>query len=383
MLNRPITLIMSELDLLPDIDMRSEIERTKSLSYRRKSKKEKKKNEKKDKNTKAEDKRKIEDAIASIFCDDEESDADIILLKPRKSRKTKRIIGNPCLLKYIQIDALNYKYKDWYQCFPDYQVKLRYLLFNSAWDEFFSMIEKKPYYPRIEDILSRFLSEKQHLLTPPAELLFNAFNILSPDKIRVVIIGQDPYPGSEKINDMRILHATGLSFSIPSNLSKADSLRNIYQNMKNFGHVQRFPDSGNLGPLAIQGCFFVNAALTTFFGSRGAHTKIWKDFTNDLIEYLANQMDSLVFLVWGKGAHNICMHVDPTKHYIITTSHPSPLSYYKTFSGMAYGKFKDERQRQPVTYPPFETIDHFGRVNKWLKQQDKQPIVWDLLDSII
>jgi uracil-DNA glycosylase len=325
----------------------------------------------------------------SIFLDDDEesdeSDSDVTVHKKKinnqnKKIKIKPIIGNRCLAIYIMPDANNYNFKSWKECFPNKKVSLRSLMFNGAWNEFFDIIEKKPYFKKMEDILSKHLERDGQIILPHAELLFNAFNVLSPKKISAVIIGQDPYPGAEKINGKFIPQASGYCFSAPANFPKPLSLNNIYENLLQFGHIRSIPQSGCLSSWVLQGCFMINASLTTFYQEKNSHRIIWKNFTDDLIAYINKTCNNIVFLVWGKDAHVVCKHVDPTKHYITTSSHPSPLAYDKSMTGWAYGHFKDERDRTQLTFPSFRSTDHFGRANNYLKSVGKKEFLWDLLD---
>ena len=369
---------MTELDTLPDVDMEAEL----AKQTRSKSKPKIKATLAK---IDAKPKPKSKPTSSVVFLDeDEESEDDneVVAVVPRV-RSITPIIGNRSILDYIQIDANHYRFKDWPQCFPDKKVHLRSLIFNPAWDEFMSQAETRPYFAGIEKILSRFMTEAQHEIVPPAELLFNAFNITSPRQIRVIILGQDPYPGAARVGSVYIHHATGLSFSIPANIPKADSVRNIYNNMLQFKHVKKVPLSGCLSALALQGVFMINTALTTFSGGRGAHRTVWKEFSDHLVSYLANKYEGLVFMAWGRDAHMSCLKIDPNRHCIITSSHPSPLSAHKTFEGMSYGNIRDERERRRVTYPAFNTLDHFGRANERLIMNKQKPILWDLLDTTI
>lgn len=325
-----------------------------------------------------------ENVKKKIFMDeDEESEDDEEPIKKipviRKSH-VKAIIGDKNILNYIIPDANNYEFKTWKQCFPKNIVYLRSLIFNNAWDDFFNMIERKSYFNKMEKILSKYLVENNHIILPHAELVFNAFNVLSPDKISVVIIGQDPYPGGEKINDKFIPNSTGFCFSAPANYPKPMSLKNIFDNLHRFGHIRSIPDSGCLSPWIMQGCFMINASLTTFYKSKNSHRTLWKSFTDDLISYLNDKFENLVFLVWGKDAHIACKYINPKKHFIITSSHPSPLGYNKTMNGWTYGIFKDERDRIQLTYQPFEATDHFGKANNYLKSVGKREIFWDTIN---
>ena len=336
------------------------------------------------------DKKSMVTLKKKIFLDDdEESDDDDYVPTTKKQTNKKQfaasstiepIIGDRPMIDYILPDANKYSYKSWPQCFPDKKVVLRSLIFNPGWNEFFNIIEKKPYFKNMESILSDCLSKGNETILPYAELVFNTLNVLAPNQIVVVIIGQDPYPGANKINGKLIPQATGFSFSVPLNYPKPESLKNIYSNMLLYSHINKIPESGCLSSLVIQGCFMINATLTTYYTKRNVHKNIWKNFTDDLLAYINKSCKNVVFMVWGKDAHIMCKYIDPYKHHIITSSHPSPLGFNKTFNGYAYGPVKNERDRKEVTYPPFQTTDHFGRVNSYLKSVSKREIFWDLID---
>lgn len=311
----------------------------------------------------------------------EDEPENIIKKKIIKTQPINPIIGNRPLTDYIFANVNNYSFKTWQQCFPDNKIKLRSLIFNSAWYEFFDIVEKKAYFKRMESILSDYLSKSDEIILPYAELVFNILNILSPKQIKVVICGQDPYPGVNKINDKLIPQAMGFSFSVPLNYPKPDSLKNIYENLFEFGHISKIPDNGCLSFWVLQGCFMMNATFTTFYTKKNVHRNLWKCFTDDLLAYINMKCKNIVFVAWGKDAHILCQNIDPYKHHIITSSHPSPLGYEKTFSGFAYGKFKNLKDRKMVTYPSFKSTDHFGRINNYLKSINKTEIIWNLIEQ--
>jgi uracil-DNA glycosylase len=292
---------------------------------------------------------------------------------------TPTIIGKLSYTNYLLPNSRSYLFKDWSACFPDSKVNLRSLVFNSDWYEFFDSISIKPYYNRIQEFLSGIVAKDTQTIVPDAELLFNAFNICSPQNIRVVIIGQDPYHGSHHINGKTIPQAIGLSFSAARNYPIPPSLNNIISNMIEYKHISSKPSTGNLSFWAMQGCFMINTALTTIHSQPGAHRKVWAPFTTDLIEYITSKYNNLVFLAWGADANRLCKDINPSVHHIITSSHPSPYSYQITFTGLAYGKFKSERDRKRVIYQSFHTVDHFGKANDYLISKERQPILWDIV----
>lgn len=280
---------------------------------------------------------------------------------------------------YLFINAKNYKFKTWKECFPDNKVNIRKLLFNKNWDPFFDLIEKKSYFNEMNKLLSDYIANGKIIL-PYAELVFNIFNVLSPKDIKVVFLGQDPYPGMKQMYDKIIPQAMGFSFSVPLNYPKPMSLNNIFGNLLDYKHIEKIPDTGCLIMWVLQGCFMLNSSLTTFFSEMNAHKKLWEKFTNDLLEYLNDNFKNIIFLAWGKSAHMMCQKIDPYKHYIITSSHPSPMSFNKNFTGLTYSKNKNKFEKKEVTYPSFNKVDHFGRINEYLKKKNKTPIIWDLFN---
>jgi uracil-DNA glycosylase len=324
-------------------------------------------------------------SIKKFMDEDEESDDETPfvkknIIKVKTGPQIKPIIGNRPMMDYMFANANNYSFKSWKECFPDKKIKLRSLIFNPTWNDFFDIVEKKTYFTGMERILSDYLEKSNETILPHAELVFNIFNVLSPKQIKVVISGQDPYPGTNKINNKLIPQAMGFSFSVPQNYPKPDSLKNIYENLLQFKHITRIPNSGCLSYWILQGCFMMNAAFTTFYTKKNVHRNVWKCFTDDLLSYINTKCENIVFVVWGKDAHILCQNIDPYKHQIITSSHPSPLAFEKTFSGYAYGKFKNPRDRKVVTYPSFKSTDHFGRINNYLKSVNKREIIWDLIN---
>lgn len=314
------------------------------------------------------------------------SDQESPQLKRKKPKtivvKTEAIVGKLPFINYLVPDSKRYRFKDWDECFPDGQVKLWSLIFRPSWYPFFESISKKPYFATIEKMLTEAISDKKAVVVPRAELVFNVFNTMSPEDIKVVVMGQDPYPGGEVIKGRIIPHATGLAFSGPHHMGVPRSCNNVFANLRNYGHIKKAPESGCLSGWVTQGCFLFNTSLTTLYGQSKAHQKSWTLFTEDLIDYLATKLDHLVFLVWGASANGNCKKIDPKKHCLITSSHPSPYSVDNEVRGYVYGPCANERQRPTITYPSFSTVDHFGRANQYLEQIGKTPIFWDLNGSI-
>ncbi len=180
---------------------------------------------------------------------------------------------------------------------------------------------------------------------PPAKDIFRAFDLTPFDEVKVVILGQDPYhtPGA----------AMGFCFSVPEGNPPQPSLRNIFQEVENDVGVKR--SSTDLSDWAAQGVFLLNAVLTVRAGEAASHAnKGWENFTDSAIARLSQQREGLVFILWGSYAGAKRKLIDSTKHLVITSPHPSPLSAYRGFFGS-----------KP-----------FSRANDYLAARGKTPITW-------
>ena len=186
------------------------------------------------------------------------------------------------------------------------------------------------------------------IIYPPGSLLFNAFEKTPFDKVKVVLLGQDPYhnPGQ----------AQGLSFSVPEGITKPPSLINIFKELKSDVGITPAV-SGNLENWAAQGVLLLNASLTVRKNEPGSHSKIgWIDFTDAVIKKISAQKKGVVFLLWGKFAQDKQALIDETKHHVLKAAHPSPFSADKGFFG----------------------CKHFSKTNDYLVREGLQPIDWKL-----
>ena len=187
---------------------------------------------------------------------------------------------------------------------------------------------------------------KTNLIFPPASLIFNAFDQCPFDNVKVVIIGQDPYHGDGQ--------AHGLCFSVNDGVSYPPSLLNIFKEIER-DLSKPAPGSGNLTRWAQQGVLLLNATLTVRAHMAGSHQgKGWETFTDAVIHKLATEREHLVFILWGSYAQKKGAIIDATRHLVLKSVHPSPLSAYRGFIGN----------------------NHFSLSNHYLKENNESEIDW-------
>jgi uracil-DNA glycosylase len=198
------------------------------------------------------------------------------------------------------------------------------LTLTDSWKEALGDEWKKPYFMEIENQLNLDLKAEKNVF-PPKSQIFEAFELTPFEKVKVVILGQDPYHGMGQ--------AMGLSFSVNRGVKVPPSLRNIYQELQSDLGL-RIPDHGDLSSWAQQGVLLLNNVLTVTEGRAGSHHKIgWEKFTDKVIEVLNREKENLVFILWGSPAQKKASQVDPERHCILMSVHPSPLSSYRGFFG--------------------------------------------------
>lgn len=202
--------------------------------------------------------------------------------------------------------------------------------------------------PYFKDIRANLVTAlKSGVVYPRNSLLFNAFNLTPFDKVKVVILGQDPYHGPGQ--------AMGLSFAVPKGVKIPPSLKNIYKEIKDDLGIDE-PNHGDLSPWAMQGVLLLNSTLSVSAGRPNSHSGFgWQRFSDAVIANLSQKRQNLVFMLWGNFAKSKVSLIDSTRHLILTAPHPSPL---------ARGGFFGCR--------------HFSRCNKYLKANGIEPIEWDL-----
>lgn len=194
---------------------------------------------------------------------------------------------------------------------------------DESWKEALMPEFSKEYFIRLTD----FVRKEYHETTvyPPGKLVFNAFNLCPFDKVKVVIIGQDPYHGPGQ--------AHGLCFSVNDGIKPPPSLINIFKEISS-DLGKPVPQSGNLTRWARQGVLLLNATLTVRAHQAGSHQRRgWEEFTDAVIRKLAEKKDNLVFILWGAYAQRKGAFIDRNRHLVLTSAHPSPLSAYNGFFG--------------------------------------------------
>lgn len=216
---------------------------------------------------------------------------------------------------------------------------------ESGWKQHLQAEFEKPYF----SVLTEFVRSeyRQYRCYPPAKLVFNAFNLCPFDQVKVVIIGQDPYhePGQ----------AHGLSFSVNDGVMFPPSLQNIFKEIQ-MDLGTPIPQTGNLSRWARQGVLLLNATLTVREHAAGSHQhKGWETFTDAVIQVLSREKDHLVFILWGGYARSKVGLIDSSRHMVLQSVHPSPLSANR---GGWFGNH------------------HFSRCNDYLRQQGNTPIQW-------
>lgn len=216
---------------------------------------------------------------------------------------------------------------------------------TASWESFLETERQKDYFLSI----TTFLAEERSLgkvVCPPEEEIFHAFSTTPLSKVRVVILGQDPYHGPNQ--------AHGLSFSVKRGVPLPPSLRNIFQELSNDLGVSG-ATHGCLNAWAEQGVLLLNAVLSVELGKPQSHAKIgWQTFTDAALSVLNDECKDLIFLLWGAYAQKKKVLIDTDKHTVLSSSHPSPLSAYRGFLGCG----------------------HFSKVNEILCERGEPEINW-------
>lgn len=218
---------------------------------------------------------------------------------------------------------------------------------EASWKEALRDEFDKPYMQELSEFLRREKAAGK-VIYPPGPLIFNALNTTPLERIKVVIIGQDPYHGPGQ--------AHGLCFSVQPGVPTPPSLQNIYKELQRDLNIP-IPAHGYLQHWAEQGVLLLNTSLTVEQARAGSHAQAgWGPFTDKVIEVVSQRCENLVFLLWGSHAQSKQKLIDAQKHLVLKSAHPSPLSAYRGFLGNG----------------------HFSRTNKFLEQHGLAPIDWSL-----
>lgn len=225
------------------------------------------------------------------------------------------------------------------------QINLDDVRIENGWKEALREEFLSEYFAKIKENL--LAAKAREIVYPPGNLIFNAFNLTPFERVRAVILGQDPYHGAHQ--------AMGLSFSVPHGVRIPPSLVNIYKEIKSDLGISE-PESGDLSYWAKQGVLLLNASLSVGANRANSHSGFgWQIFTDAVIKILSARRQNLVFMLWGNFAKAKSALIDAQKHLILTAAHPSPLA-----GGAFFG------------------CRHFSRCNEYLRAHGLGEIDWDL-----
>ena len=214
-----------------------------------------------------------------------------------------------------------------------------------GWNDALTPEFSKPYFTKLIDFVKS--EYKNYTCYPKGKNIFAAFDSCPLDKLKVVIIGQDPYHGEKQAN--------GLCFSVQDGIPHPPSLINIFKELET-DIRKTYPKSGNLSHWAAQGVLLINATLTVRAHQAGSHQKKgWETFTNAVIRHISENKQNIIFLLWGGYAKNVGKHIDTSKHLVLKSGHPSPLSANR---GYWFGN------------------KHFSKANEYLASKEIPVIEW-------
>ncbi|UTV27306.1 uracil-DNA glycosylase [Photobacterium atrarenae] len=219
-----------------------------------------------------------------------------------------------------------------------------------SWQDIITREQAQPYFQQ----LTQFIAAERaagKAIYPPEPEVYHAFALTPFTQVKVVILGQDPYHGPDQ--------AHGLSFSVKPGIKPPPSLANMYKELATDIPGFEIPRHGCLSPWAEQGVLLLNTVLTVEQGKAHSHAKMgWETFTDRIIEAIDQQLEGVVFLLWGSHAQKKGKKINRDKHHVLTSAHPSPLSAYRGFFG----------------------CQHFSKTNGLLRQMNKTEIQWALAD---
>lgn len=216
-----------------------------------------------------------------------------------------------------------------------------------TWQDVLTAEKEQPYFHNILEFLKDEAAMGKTIY-PASKNIFTAFKLTDFNKVKVVILGQDPYHNPHQ--------AHGLCFSVEAQTPPPPSLKNIFKELSSDLNITP-PKSGDLSAWAKQGVLLLNTVLTVEEKRAHSHADIgWETFTDAVVNAMNTHLDNVVFLLWGSHAQKKCHSIDTSKHFILTAPHPSPLSAYKGYLG----------------------CKHFSKTNEILVKLGKEPIDWQL-----
>ncbi|MGM0519766.1 MAG: uracil-DNA glycosylase [Campylobacterota bacterium] len=214
-----------------------------------------------------------------------------------------------------------------------------------TWNDFFKQEKDKEYFKILEQKVNEAYDKTT--VFPPKEKIYNAFELTPFEDTTVVLLGQDPYHG--------VNQAQGLAFSTPSDIKNPPSMKNMLKEINSDLNKESKCEDGDLTPWAKDGVLLINAILTVQEAKAKSHHKMgWEIFTDNLIRFISNYKENVVFILWGTNAIKKEKLIDKQKHFILKGVHPSPLSAYRGFFG----------------------CKHFSKTNEILKRLNKKQIDW-------
>ena len=214
-----------------------------------------------------------------------------------------------------------------------------------TWEEIIEIEKQKPYYKTLKEEIDKKYETSR--VFPEKKNIFKAFSLSKIEDLKVVILGQDPYHGFGQ--------AQGLSFSTPANIKNPPSMMNILKEINDDLGKKSICEDGDLTPWATQGVLLLNTILTVEESLPKSHHNLgWEIFTDNIIKYISDNCNDVVFILWGSPAISKSKLIDKKKHHILTSPHPSPLSSYRGFFGSK----------------------HFSKTNEILKNLGKKEINW-------
>ncbi|CAM4025788.1 uracil-DNA glycosylase [Arcobacter cloacae] len=214
-----------------------------------------------------------------------------------------------------------------------------------TWEDVINLEKEKEYYKKLHEEIEK--KYENSIVFPEKQNIFKAFSLTKLENLKVVILGQDPYHGFGQ--------AQGLSFSTPKEIKNPPSMVNILKEISDDLGRKSLCEDGDLTPWAKQGVLLLNTILTVEEGKPKSHHNLgWEIFTDNIIKYISDNCKDIVFILWGSPAIAKTKLINKSKHHILTSPHPSPLSSYRGFFGSK----------------------HFSKTNEILTNLKKEPINW-------